>query len=236
MNPNCYHPVMRVKVRSESYNEVQTRLVIGLIAQLVEQWAGIPKVAGSNPTQSSVILRDLSNILTKPVINIYIYINQELVVKCNNTRCKTCPLLSTSQIAISNVSNKKYSCINAENNNLSCHSQNLTYLMTCNICNQQYVGETTTRLSVRMNGHRSSTTGCLHIINHKKSCSGSIFSIQILEKLVGNGYGDNNKPDPELTNLRQTREDYWIKCLRNLYPYGLNEKAFDKFGNATTMP
>ena len=107
--------------------------------------------------------------------------------------------------------------------------------MTCNICNQQYVGETTTRLSVRMNGHRSSTTGCLHIINHKKSCSGSIFSIQILEKLVGNGYGDNNKPDPELTNLRQTREDYWIKCLRTLYPYGLNEKAFDKFGNATTI-
>ena len=161
--------------------------------------------------------------------------NHDFVVKCKNKRCKTCPLLSTSQIAISNVSNKKHSCVYTENSNLSCHSQNLIYLMSCKNCNQQYVGETTTRLSVRMNGHRSSTTGCLHIINHKKTCVGSEFSIQILEKLIGNGYGDDNKPDPEITTLRKTREDYWIKQLRTLYPYGLNEKAFDKFGDSSTI-
>ena len=77
-----------------------------------------------------------------------------------------------------------------------------SYVLAGTTYNQQYVGETTTRLCVRMNGHRSSSTGCLHVINHKKSCVGSEFSIQILEKLIGNGYGDDNKPDPEITNLR----------------------------------
>ena len=121
------------------------------------------------------------------------------VVKCKSGRCKTCPELNTSSTAISNVSNKTYVCVNVNNSLLSCTFQNLIYLMTCNVFNLQYVGETTTRLNIRMNGHRSSTNGCPHVINHKKTCTGATFSIQILKKLIGDRYGDNNKPDADIT-------------------------------------
>ena len=150
------------------------------------------------------------------------------IQKCNDSRCKTCPMLSVEIEIHSNVSNKFYACINAETSILSCRSQNLVYLLTCNVCNIQYVGETCNRLNMRMNSHRTSTHGCSHVIAHKQSCVGCSFSINIIEKLSGSGYGDDNKPEPEVTRLRQIREDFWIKQLRTLYPYGLNEKACDK--------
>ena len=84
-----------------------------------------------------------------------------------------------------------------------------------------------------MNTHRTSVTGCEHIIHHKKNCESNVFTLQILEKLKGDGYGDDNKPDPAVTKLRQDREDFWIKRLRTLYPYGLNEKAFDKLSSSS---
>ena len=35
-----------------------------------------------------------------------------------------------------------------------------------------------------------------------------------------------------MTKKRQFRDDFWIKRLRTLYPYGLNEKAFEKICNS----
>ena len=102
---------------------------------------------------------------------------------CKNKRCKTCPELCTLLYAVSNVTKHRYSCINLDHSALSCSSQNLIYLLSCQACGQQYVGETTTKFSLRMNTHRTSKTGCEHVINHKKICSESKFTYQILEKL-----------------------------------------------------
>jgi hypothetical protein len=49
------------------------------------------------------------------------------------------------------------------------------------------------------------------------------FSIQIIEKLEGNGY-HNGARDKKMYEERLKREDHWIKTLRTVYPYGLNEK------------
>ena len=155
------------------------------------------------------------------------------VKTCKDIRCKTCPNLVTSATVTSNVSNRTYQCINSENSKVSCKSNNLIYLLTCNICSQQYVGETAPKFNKRMNGHRTSVFGCEHVVNHKKKCNGFDFSIQVLEKLVGTGYIDEETMDPEITKLRKTREDFWIKRLRTLYPYGLNEKAFDKVSDSS---
>ena len=55
-------------------------------------------------------------------------------------------------------------------------------------------------------------------------CNIYAFTIQILEVLPGDGYL-NGKIDPAMLNLRLEREDYWIKTLRSVYPYGLNGRV-----------
>ena len=125
--------------------------------------------------------------------------------------------------------------MNSDNSIVSCNTQNLVYLLSCNNCNQQYVGETRQQLNKRMNTHRTSKSGCEHIVNHKNTCNGCELSIQILENLPGNGHLDTGDPDPNASRYRLDREDFWIKRLRTLFPYGLNEKAFDKISSASDI-
>ena len=94
---------------------------------------------------------------------------------------------------------------------LSCHSQNLIYLLTCSSCNLQYVGETTQPLHKRINIHRTAKSGCEHMINHYKDvCAGAHFTIQILECFPGTGYVDG-KPCSDSRKIRLDREEYWIE-------------------------
>ena len=136
---------------------------------------------------------------------------------------------SLSKIVKSNVTHRKYEVINHTGENLDCHSQNIVYLLTCLCCNVQYVGETAMPFHKRNNGHRTAKQGCEHEIRHcKEACKGHNFTYQILEKLPGTGYDSSGEVDPEMTKLRMSREDEWMKKLRTIYPYGLNEKACDK--------
>ena len=155
---------------------------------------------------------------------------------CKNKRCMTCKNLNTSKIIISNVTHRKYEAVSYVNEFLNCHTQNLIYLSTCLKCGIQYVGETAIPLHKRVNIHRTSKEGCEHEIRHRDSvCDGFHFSFQILEKLPGNGYLSNGSLDPEMTRLRKAKEDEWIKKLRTIYPYGLNEKASDKITDSNII-
>ena len=149
------------------------------------------------------------------------------MAKCNKALCKTCPFFSTSKSVLSNVTKKSYNIKNPSGENLSCKSANVVYLLTCEHCNFQYVGETATPLKDRISRHRTAKLGCRHVLNHyKENCVGTSFSfsVQILEKLTGSGYKDG-KIDPEMRDLRLKSEDFWMKALRTIYPYGLNERA-----------
>ena len=145
--------------------------------------------------------------------------------RCKRKGCMTCPKLTTKPEFTSNITKKTYKIINHSNEQISCHSQNLVYLLTCRHCNLQYVGESTIPLNKRMNIHRTAKTGCEHMIKHfRDSCPGAGFNIQIVEIFDGNGYS-NNKVCPIAREKRITREDHWMKELRTIYPYGLNERA-----------
>ena len=147
------------------------------------------------------------------------------ISRCTNKRCKTCISLNILKSIKSNVTHKTYEVINHTGENLHCQIQNTIYLLTCAICNIQYVGETALQLNQRMNIHRSSKVGCEHIIEHSKtSCSGHNYQYQILEKLPGTGYDQFGKLDLDMMKIRKEREEEWVKKLRTLYPYGLNEK------------
>jgi len=76
-----------------------------------------------------------------------------------------------------------------------------------------------------MNIHRKAKSGCEIAIDHFKNvCPGANFTTLILEKLPGNGY-KNGTRDLAMLRYRLEREDYWIKKLRTVYPYGLNERT-----------
>ena len=107
--------------------------------------------------------------------------NNFKVKKCKDKRCKTCKYLIISDEYYSNHSKRIYKIINHSEEDLSCNSKNLVYLLTCRGCNIQYVGETLQPLHKRMNTHRNSKSGCEKIINHYKTCTKEFnFNIQII--------------------------------------------------------
>ena len=114
---------------------------------------------------------------------------------------------------------------NSPNTNINCKSNNLIYLLTCESCGLQYVGETALALNKRMNIHRTSKKGRDHIISHfKECCQESSFFIQVICILAGSGYDEDGELDKDILIKRLDRGNVWIKTLRTFYPYGLNER------------
>ena len=139
--------------------------------------------------------------------------------------CKTCPSLIREFLITSNSTGKIYSVRDIDPSQVHCKLQNYVYLLTCMCCGVQYVGESVVPVNLRMNIHRKGKTGCEILIDHFTNvCSGSSFYITLLEKLPGDGYS-NGVVDQKMREYRLEREDYWIKTLRTVYPYGLNDRT-----------
>ena len=64
--------------------------------------------------------------------------------------CGSCDLMSNSNKITSNVSGKTFTVPDA-----NCKARCLIYAAECSLCNMQYIGQTTTALRQRINGHRS---------------------------------------------------------------------------------
>ena len=112
---------------------------------------------------------------------------------------------------LSNATQKPHEMKNHSRENISCHSQNFIYLLTCKTCNIQYVRETALPLHKRINIYRKAKSGCKHMIKHfRNDCVGSSLIMRILEIFK-----------------RLKRGDYWMKKLRTTYRYGLNERAIN---------
>ena len=146
------------------------------------------------------------------------------VHKCRSD-CMSCPAFDKSLSITSNSTGRNHFVVDIDPRTVHCKLQNYIYVLTCLRCNVQYVGESVISVNLRMNIHRKGKTGCEILIDHFSNvCPGSLFSIQILEKLPGNGYA-NGVVDQQMRKYRLEREDHWIKTLRTVYPYGLNERT-----------
>ena len=138
--------------------------------------------------------------------------------------CMTCPDLKINDKISSSVTSRVYEHINDTDKSISCKLQNYVYMLTCKSCFVQYVGESAIPLHKRINIHRRGKSGCEVLINHFTNvCPNSSFTIQILEVLPGNGY-KNGALDLEMMAHRKDREDFWMKRMRTIYPYGLCDK------------
>lgn len=96
---------------------------------------------------------------------------------------------------------------------------NLVYIIECNRCGNQYVGETGNALHVRLNGHRSDIKAKIvekPVAQHFNQPGHSMndLTIMCIEKI--------RKDDP---HLRRRRESYWIHTLETMAPAGMNLEA-----------
>jgi sulfur relay (sulfurtransferase) complex TusBCD TusD component (DsrE family) len=74
------------------------------------------------------------------------------ISKCGHARCRYCKGIVLANNFKSSATNKEYNNITEMAN---CNSKNVIYLITCNTCQMQYVGETGRALKERLNNHRS---------------------------------------------------------------------------------
>ena len=142
---------------------------------------------------------------------------------CGSKRCKTCPLINTSDSFTSSYTNKTFKV--SQGDLLTCKSSNVIYLITCKKCGFQYVGETKCTLQNRFNGHRGSILGKkkkhTYLAEHfrQRGHAYNDLSVQIIEKLDTTG---NDKEDKA---LRLQREKFWMTELCTIFPFGLNDKV-----------
>ena len=133
---------------------------------------------------------------------------------CGKARCKTCKMITPTQIAKSaSGAIIKLRC------NTSCKTTNVVYLITCTKCGKQYVGETGDHVNQRMNGHRDDWKHKRFerspVAEHFCSPEHDFLNHATLCSL------DHN---PEWTDrTRKGRESYWIRRLNTLRPYGINK-------------
>ena len=177
------------------------------------------------------------NIVDIPSVNNLNSVNTSSDIKissCGAINCKLCKNLVLSNRVTSSVTGRQYDCIIPPGSEVNCKSSNLIYLLSCDNCKLQYVGQTVQPLHKRANGHRSGRlgqTGCKLLTEHMQTfpCSGYSFSVQVLQFLTGTGRLGSNEVDPTRTSERVSVEEDWMVKLRTVYPYGLNDKCHGRY-------
>ena len=113
----------------------------------------------------------------------------------------------------------------------------MVYLITCNKCKLQYVGEISQNLNKIFNWRNScfrnpaAYSFCKVLNTHftKGYCKDSSYTVNIIVKLEGAGCTERNTMDFPAKPLRKARETYCMHELRTIFPYGLNDRIGDEF-------
>ena len=163
--------------------------------------------AGEKLANASFLLRDKSS------NTINDNRNQGGFSRCG--RCKICQgsLCINASRFKSSVTQKHYQI----DLDLSCRSKDVIYLKTCNSCGMQYVGKTIQEFKTRMGQHeKDNLTLNTHLARHCRKEGHEFTTIAIAKFLA-----DENRPEFTIESF----EVEWMKELRTIYPYGLNERV-----------
>lgn len=127
--------------------------------------------------------------------------------KCGHYRCETCTEFNESIHFQSFITKEQFRI----RHKFTCHSNNIIYLITCKKCHRQYVGKTTNKLKVKMNGHRTKIRSKknTYLCNHFNFSDHDIrdLSVQVI---------DNAHSTDKLDSL----EKFWIGKLQTFVPHG----------------
>ena len=140
---------------------------------------------------------------------------------CNRTKsCRYCPKLHTTGVLISTTNGRKFQSMKK----ITCQSSNLIYVITCNICGIQYVGQTKNRILTRFQGHihdiihNNDTTVARHFNNclPNKPLLISGMDITVISFIP-------THPDSRDAKQHRDREEkWWMHRLQSITPLGLN--------------
>ena len=72
--------------------------------------------------------------------------------KCGSVRCLTCNNLKETYVFSSSVTKCSYRI----NHQLDCNSKNIVYLLSCKVCELQYVGQISDKFRFRWNNYKTS--------------------------------------------------------------------------------
>ena len=143
----------------------------------------------------------------------------------NNLKaCGGCTLcreqLNVSTVFKSSVTNDTYSFAGSGLGN-ACTMKNVVYLITCEQCKLQYVGETTTSLRTRFYGHRNAIKRSQHntiLYSHFLEANHRAHhcKVQIIYHY--------DKDDDNAKNTLLAAEEFYMRKLMTLHPFGLNDK------------
>ena len=108
---------------------------------------------------------------------------------------------------------------------LACTTKNIVYLITCRVCQFQYVGMTTGSLRQRFYGHRSSINYAIKNIRsnnillyeHFASYSHTLSDVSVQIIYHYNGIEDNAR------DVLLSVEEYYMRVLSTLHPFGFND-------------
>ena len=137
-------------------------------------------------------------------------------------RCKLCLSTIFSNYISSTINNKTIKC---HNENTSCDSKWIIYVISCPICNPQYVGQSN-NFRARKNGHKSDfrlyDAGKINMMDNKLLCDHLIchdmdyFHVCIVDMIhVGNG------TESQLEELLNWKERKWIWDLGSITLHGM---------------
>ena len=136
--------------------------------------------------------------------------------KCGGKQCEVCINVNETSTFTSTVTGKTY----IRNHRFDCNERCLLYLLTCNKCKMQYVGQTIDLFRSRWNNYKSDSrkhgqgAKCMqqHFFNHFWTSGHCGFL-----KDVSLTFIDKTDPSDPLK-----REDYWRSTLKTMASFGLN--------------
>ena len=136
--------------------------------------------------------------------------------KCIIKRCLVCLNVSETDVFQSFQTSEQYKI----NHQANCNDKCLIYLLSCKVCDLQYVGSTTDKFRLRWNNYKE---------NNRKAKRGE----EHMQPLIFEHFSSNDHngflEDCSITLIDKTdgsdptrREEYWRRVLKTVTPYGLN--------------
>ena len=136
--------------------------------------------------------------------------------KCGSKRCEVCLNVNETSTFASTVTGETYII----NHKFNCNDKCLVYLLTCNCCKKQYVGQTDDEFRFRWNNYKS---------NRRKHQRGETCMQQHLYELFRSSNHNCFISDVSVSFIDKTdpsdplkREDYWRSTMKTMASFGLN--------------
>ena len=135
---------------------------------------------------------------------------------CGSKRSKVCLNVNETSTFASTVTSETYII----KYKFNCNDKCLVYLLTCDCCQKQYVGQTVDEFRFRWNSYKSNCRKhqrgetCMqqHLYEHFCSCNHNCFICDVSVTFI-----DKTDPSDPLK-----REDYWRSTLKIMALFGLN--------------